>query len=324
MKKMMMKQLIKIIKKSKRVAVFGHQSPDGDCLGCISALSFLFKKYNIQYDNFIDDDIPERLRFLQLKDVNSIEFDINNYDLLISVDVASARLLGKYKETFVNFKNTIVIDHHLKRDLNGKVCYVDSKKASCCEVIYELLKKAKVHFTAEVATYLYLGVVDDTGCFLHDNTTAYTHKVAYHLINDGANLKLINYNIAKYQSLKTFYINKLLDNMIVFDDNVYYLCISHKFMKDNNFSKSEIGDYVNKLVNLENCKISFVISEKQKNLFSVSLRCLQGYDVSKVANKFGGGGHIQASGCEITGDFNDILKKVIQECKTAISEAENV
>ena len=157
-----MKQLIKQLKKCKSVAVFGHQSPDGDCIGSISAISFLLKYYNANIDIFIDDDIPERLQFLNIDNINIKEFDKNNYDTLITVDVAGERLLGKYKEDFLSFKNTIVIDHHLNRDLKGSLfTYVDSTKASCCEILYQLIEQCKIKLDCQTATRIYAGVVDD-------------------------------------------------------------------------------------------------------------------------------------------------------------------
>ena len=84
--------IIKTIKKSNRVAVFGHQSPDGNCLGSISAISFLCKKLGKQVDCFIDDDLPLKYQFISYSNLNQCEFDINNYDLLICVDVASEKL----------------------------------------------------------------------------------------------------------------------------------------------------------------------------------------------------------------------------------------
>ncbi|MBO5884270.1 MAG: DHH family phosphoesterase, partial [Clostridia bacterium] len=216
---------------------------------------------------------------------------------------------------------TIVIDHHKNRDLMGTLStFVDSAKASCCEVLYEIIERCKLKLDERTASLIYAGLVDDTGCFLHDNTTAYTHYTAQNLINLGADFKKINYHIIKLKTLKSFEMNKQLDGMVEFDNGVGYIAITYKFMKDNNFSKSDIGDYVNKLVNLENCKISFVVTEKQVGVYSVSLRCLAGYDVALVASKFNGGGHKQAAGCECRGKLKSIITEILKECHIAIGE----
>lgn len=309
------------IKKSKKVAIFGHQSPDGDCLGSIYAISFLCKSYGKEVDAFIDDEISDKYKFLDIPNLNKLEFDETKYDLMISVDVASGRLLGKYKDSFENFNNTIVIDHHSNRDLKGTENIIIIRP-SCCEIVYELIKKAKKKFTSAVATMLYLGIADDTGCFLHDNTTAQTHFVAGDLIKNGADFKLINYNVFKLQSLKNFEMTSALNSKIIRDNGLTYVVVTNEFLTKNSYSSHDMGDYVNKLLNLEGTKIAFVMTEKQQGVYSISFRCLAGYDVSLIAQKFGGGGHIQASGGQIKGKLKASMEAVVNECKLALKDGE--
>lgn len=318
----MMKKIIKIIKKSKSVAVFGHQSPDGDCLGSISAISFLCKKLKINVDCFIDDTISERYKFLDFSEINKKVFSKNKYDLLITVDVANAKLLGKYASDFIDHNNTIVIDHHSGRELNGKYNLIDSNMASCSEIIYDLIKMSKIIINEETATKLYLGVAGDTGCFVHDNTSSHSHFVASELIDLNANYRLVNFKVFKQISEKMFEVMKKLNENIKFFNNIRYLVISYDFMKENNFTKRDLGDYINTFANIENTKIAFILTEKQKNVFSISLRCLKDYDVSSVARKFGGNGHKQSAGAEIVGNVEDCVNLVLDECVNAINVGE--
>ncbi len=315
---MKIKLLLKKLKQSKNVAVFGHQSPDGDCLGSISAICFLCKKYNKNVDAYIDDVISKKYEFLNLNFIKNENVEFNKYDLIISVDVASLKLLGKYGNGFISHNNSIVIDHHSNRDLIGKLNYIDCKKASCCEIIYEIIKESKQKIDSSTATFLYLGIADDTGCFVHDNTEYSSHLVASNLFKLGANYKNINYNIFKLTTQKTFDITNKLNNIIKFIDGVRYVVITMDFMKDNDFTKHDVGDYVNKLVNLEDTKIAFLMTEKQKSVYSINLRSLINYDVSKVAQKFNGGGHKQASGGEIRGKLEDCEKLIVEECLKAV------
>ncbi len=320
---MKIKLLLKKIKQSKNVAVFGHQSPDGDCLGSISAICFLCKKYNKKVDAYVDDVISKKYEFLNLNFIKNENIDLRQYDLIISVDVASLKLLGKYGNSFIGHKNSIVIDHHYNRDLLGTINYIDIKKASCCEIIYEIIKASKQKIDSHIATLLYLGIADDTGCFVHDNTEFASHLIASELFKLGANYKLINYNIFKLTTQKTFDITNKLNNIMKFVDGVRYVMITIDFMKENDFIKHDIGDYVNKLVNLENTKIAFVMTEKQKSVYSINLRSLINYDVSKVAQKFNGGGHKQAAGGEVRGKLDDCEKAVVNECLNAIKQGDN-
>lgn len=312
-----MKEILKKIKHSSKVAVFGHQSPDGDCVGCLAAISFLCEKFGKTVDAFVDDEIPSRLLFLDTKFINKCEFDEKNYDLFISVDVADKHQLGKYSVVFDDNHSTISIDHHSIRDLVSTITYVD-KKASCCEILFELLSLSKVQLNSWVATFLYLGVSDDTGCFMHDSTTSYSHYVASKLLDDGADFATVNYNLFKLVTKKTYELTKKLDEMAKTDNGIRYVVVSQKFLKDNDCKKSDFGDYVNALLNLEGTKISFTMIEIQKDFYSLSFRSLKDYNVANVASKFGGGGHPQAAGGRIGGDKDVCLNKVIDELKLEI------
>ena len=311
-----MKQIIKLIKKSNRVAVFAHQSADADCLGSQSAISFLCKQFGKKVDNYIDDDkIASYCKFIETNVNLGALFNPRDYDLLIAVDIATERMLGQYKNDFKNHPNTIVIDHHHERDLDAKYVYVDSTASSCGEIVYDILKLSKVEINKEIATNLYSAIAGDTGCFLNDNTTVSAHTKAGELIACGADFSMANYNLFKFVSKKEFALRNLLNNMLVQSEGVSYCIIEEKLLEKGGYTFDDVGDYVNILMSLEGTKIAYLIKEKAKNTYSVSLRSLKGYDVSKIAQKFGGGGHIQAAGFYIGGKLKDFEKQLLFECQ---------
>ena len=312
-----MKNILKKIKHSNKVAVFGHQSPDGDCVGCLAAICFLCEQFGKTVDAYVDDEIPLRLSFLDTKFINKHEFNENDYDLFISVDVADKHQLGKYSIVFDDNHDTISIDHHSIRDLVSKITYVD-KKASCCEILFELLTLSKIKLNSWVATFLYLGVSDDTGCFMHDSTTSYSHYVASKLFDYGADFQNVNYHLFKLVTQKTYELTKKLEKLAKTDGGIRYVVVTQNFLKDNNCKKSDFGDYVNTLLNLEGTKISFTMVEIQKDFYSLSFRSLKSYNVANVASKFNGGGHPQAAGGRIGGYKDVCLKNVIDELKLEI------
>lgn len=305
-----MKTILKKIKKSNRVAVFGHQSPDGDCISCLYAITFLCKQLNKTVDAFIDDDIPTRYKFIDTSFINNKIFDKENYDLFISVDVADKHLLGKYKDAFNKDNQTISIDHHAIRDLVSDITYVE-KTASCAEILYKLLKVSKFKLDSRVSTFLYMGVADDTGCFLYDNTTTDSHYIAGKLIENGADMSSVNYHLFKLVTNKTHELMKKIDEIVEEKDGIRYVVVNQKFMQKNDCQKSDFGDYANTLLNYENTKIAFTMFEKQNKVYSLSFRCLKNYNVAEVASKLGGGGHNQAAGGKISGDEKECLQKVL-------------
>ena len=311
-----MKQIIKLIKKSNRVAVFAHLSADADCLGSQSAISFLCKNLGKKVDNYIDDEkIASYCSFIDTNVNLGALFNPNDYDLLIAVDVAAERMLGQYKNEFKNHPNTIVIDHHSERDLQGKYTYVDTSAAACGEIIYDLIKLSRIEIDKTVATNLYSAIAGDTGCFMHDNTTMMSHVKAGELIALGADFSMANYNLFKFTSKKEFKLKTLLNNIMVQSEGVSYCIVEEKLLEKGEYTIDDVGDYVNTLLSLEGTKIAYLVKEKAKNTYSVSLRSLKGYDVSHIAQKFGGGGHKQASGFYYGGKLKDFEKQLLFECQ---------
>ena len=85
----------------------------------------------------------------------------------------------------------------------------------------------------------------------------------------------------------------------------------------------DIPYFVNTLLNLEGTKIAYIIKEIGKNNYKVSLRSIKGYDVSKVAQKFGGGGHIQASGITIGCRLKEFQEQLLFECLKETNKVED-
>lgn len=308
-----MKNVLKMLKTSKRVGIIAHISPDSDCMSSLTVLEYILKSMGKEVGTFIDLTKPYT-NYVQYNFNENITAAIvpENFDLLVGVDLAAERLMGKYINTFKEFSNTLVIDHHANRDLNAKYVYVDANKSSCCEIIFEIAEALKVKLTKQMATYLFMGLVGDTNCFENDNTNESSHFVASKLYALGADTKKVVFDIRKHQKLSDIKFKQLAYSNIVAKNQIGYLIFTLKMQKE--VETDHTGDIVNEILNLEDNLFSFVIKQKEKNTYTVSLRCKEGYDVAKVANAFGGGGHTQAAGMNFVGAPIRHAKLIYNEC----------
>ncbi|MBR1617765.1 DHH family phosphoesterase, partial [bacterium] len=179
----MEREILNLIEKSSNVLIITHVNPDGDTLGCASALkSYIGKKADILLqinDNsnfpttyYFLPHIKEALNFSSLQD----KYDQDKYNLIIAVDCASKdRIIAHAREIFDNCPNTIVIDHHKTNKGYGKINYIKGGISSTAEVLFEILKD---NLTKEIATGLYVGILTDTGCFKYESTTDKTLNIA--------------------------------------------------------------------------------------------------------------------------------------------------
>lgn len=318
-----MKNIISAIKKSKRVGIIAHTSPDGDCLGSMSALSCILKQLEKEVTMFVDcNKIASKYDFFKLPQTVNNELNANDFDTLISVDVASSRLLGKYAQPFKEFKNTICIDHHANRDLDSKYSYIDFKRSSCCEIIFQIAVALKIEITPQIANYLFAGLVCDTNCFENDNTDATSHMIAAELIKYGANAANVIFIFHKQQMLADVNMKKIMYENLVCENGIGYFICTLKMQKK--IGTDELGNCVNEILNMENNKFAFTIKQKEKNTYTVSLRCKEGYDVAKIAARYNGGGHTQAAGMMFVGSPLKQSKLLYNDCLEQIKEIEHV
>ncbi|UCE72948.1 MAG: DHH family phosphoesterase [Methanomassiliicoccales archaeon] len=140
-----------------------HVNADPDALGCAMALSLVFPNVSIGAVGGLSKNGKLLQRRLGLEVIEEPEISI--YDKIVVVDCASSERLGRYQEKLTN---PIVIDHHQNNyDWNTKLSFVDEKKSSCGELVYQILKQGKKRITHSVGLALLTGILTDTGKFTH-------------------------------------------------------------------------------------------------------------------------------------------------------------
>ncbi len=309
-----MKELINSLKKSKRVAIIAHISPDPDCMSSMTTLSCILEQLGKKTKMFIDcNNLTELMtNFYNLDESICEDIVVENFDTIVLVDLAQERLLGKYYPQIKDHNNIIVIDHHFSRNLNGSINYIDSHKSSCSEIIYEIALKLKAKINQKIATLIYAGIVGDTNCFQNDNTNENSFLVARECLLSGAKKNQVTFLIQKHQTTPEIILRKMGYENMVFKNKIAYVIFTKKM-----FKQAGVDDcpcFVNEMLNTDDNIFAFVIKQKEKNTYTVSMRCKEGYDVSKVANVIGGGGHIQASGALFVGAPVKHAKILYEEC----------
>ena len=316
-------EIKEILLNSKNVAIFCHIRPDADCLGSASALKCALLNLGKNVDIFCDSEISENYLFIPY--IDKINPTVSAYDLLVAVDCADLPRTGKYAELFVNHTNTLSIDHHLfgVRD-DFTTLTVKEDLSSTAEILYNMFRQFDIEIDSNIATGLYAGMASDTGGFMHSNTTAELHMAVGEIMHLIPNIVDINYFLFKKRTAGQIQLMKTALNNLRFicDGKVAITYLTDRDFKKSNTINSETFGLVDLCNNIENVEIGILISEKSPNLYSVSLRG-RNRNVSLIAEKFGGGGHKLASGCNIFGTHNTVtekLEKVILENYDRICE----
>jgi phosphoesterase RecJ-like protein len=299
------KTLSYIIENSNRVLLFAHSGPDGDTTGSVLALKEYLTSLGKTADIGCFDPVPSYLESLTTEIFQNPEhLNFSVYDAAIgcdSVERGFSSILEKLPEKTV----TVIIDHHPDITAKADVVIIDSKCSSTCEIIYEYLVAENVHITKNIATYLMIGVLSDTGNFQHSNTTTRVMEISSDLMKKGATFaKIIQATFAnkKISTLKLW--GRAFEKAKINPKNgLITTVLTQRDIEECSASTEDIGQIASILNTVPGTKFSLVLSEREKGTIKGSLRSeeYKGVDVSEIAHIFGGGGHKLASGFEVKG-----------------------
>ncbi len=296
--------------KYQNIALFAHTRPDGDTIGACVALCFILEKLGKHARVFCDTKLDGAFDYFEETAIVRNGFDGEKYDLFVAVDCADIYRLGVFSGIFDAFSETLCIDHH-----NGELfakynCVYDC--SSCAEIVYKIAKALGVDVDATIATYLYMGLCTDTGNFANTNTNAQSFYIAGELLEKGAFTDKVNCMFFKQTSLaKTKLMAKALGRMRSYFDGRLMIVYTTKQELDEYFLPfSATESFVQHTININTAIIGVSLAEHAKNVYKVSMRG-KDFDVRQICTEFGGGGHINASGCMIQGYFEDVVEKIV-------------
>ena len=308
-------QILKCIKKSKNIVIVTHENPDGDAVGSSLAMYHALKglKKNV------DIIIPEYSKcFNELPGIDEVIKESDKvYDLAISLDAATDKLLNVWVKYFREADQRIVIDHHSTNTMFGDINYVDLSAPACAQVVYMLIKHYRWKITPEIGTCIMAGIITDTGGFQYSGVSRDTFNIAAELLDAGVNISKVYKKVFDTKTKSSFELRRIaLDRMeFLEDDKIAFTYVTNE---DERKVNAGVGDYegiVSEGRSIEGVEVSIFLHELKDGEFKISLRSNSYVNVSDVCIMFGGGGHIRAAGAKMTADPLVIRDKVVNEVK---------
>ncbi len=303
------------IKSSNNIIILPHKSVDGDCLGSSYALKLGLLKLGKNAQVVVEEKDKDSKFFGIIKDKESCA---QNPDLVIAVDCGDIDRLESRRDIFCSCENTVNIDHHGTNDGFAKINYIDAKASATGEIICSLLEFLKVDIDEDIAQNLYIAISSDSGRFSYSNTTKKTHEIAGKLIGYNIDFPYLNAYIFDKNSKKELLLAKeaLKTLEVVAEGKIASVTVSEKVIKKYKANDSELGGIVNYPRSIDTVQIAFYFKEVDGGV-KVSMRST-GPDVSKIAKKYGGGGHERASGCTLNTSVKKAKKIMYNEAMAVI------
>ena len=243
------------------------------------------------------------------------------YDVAIVLDSNDENRLGRLKYKYKkNAKTTILIDHHLDSPMFAKYNYVETQVSSTCELVYRLIKALKVSIDKELCRLLISGIYTDTGCLKFSNSYSSSFETVAELLKIGGfAMDELTVPLFNNLTLEAFNLKRLAHNRIEFFENneIAIITLTPKDFRELNVAFDETKGLTDIAMQIGSVKIVALVSasDQEPDVYYVSLRTKGEYSAKNIAENFGGGGHLKASGCKIIDNVDNAKKQVLEAMK---------
>ncbi len=296
------KQILDKIKEYDRIFLFRHVRNDGDCVGATKGFKeILVSSFPTKEIYLIDSETAAYLEFMGPED-EPVDEALYENALAIVLDTGSeARISNK---NYKLCKERIKIDHHIPLEDYGDINWVEEERSSCCEMIvdfYETFRDELVLNTT-AATYLYTGMVTDSGRFKYSGVNGNTMRCAGTLLDVGvdtdtlfARLYLEAFEYLKFKA-------HIYNQMQRTENGIAYIIVDKAMQEQFNLTLEQASACVGTLDSIRGCICWAVFIENgdEEQSFRVRLRS-RFVTINSIAEKYRGGGHACASGATVYG-----------------------
>ena len=306
----------------QRFLITSHARPDGDSIGSQLAMAFALRSLGKEVRIVNSDPAPGHyLAFPGVADIEVASVVDGAYDALIVMECSDLRrpeVAGLERYFVIN------IDHHAGNAMYGAVNWFDETAAACGEMVLDVIDSLGVPLTREIATHIYLAILTDTGSFHHSNITPRTFDICRRAVVAGVNPAAMAREVFDSNSFgKLKLIGALLDAMeLEADGRLAVLSMDDRLLEAAGCTYNDTEGVINLPLTAREVLAVVFFKASGPDTMRISLRSKDPVDVRQVAQRFGGGGHRNASGFSVAGTFesvrNTVIRMVVEAIQTAV------
>jgi phosphoesterase RecJ-like protein len=299
----------------KTFHIFGHIQPDGDALGSQLALWHALRVTGHEAIPVLIDPLPPTYQFLPGREAFVPWQTVGAVERAIVLDCTGWDRLGPAADLAQSATVVVNVDHHRSNNNFGHFNYVDQNAAAAGELVFRLLQAAQVPIQPATATCLYTAIATDTGSFRYQNTTPGALRVAAELLDLGADLATIIQNVYQTVSLPSLRLlgDALQTLQLFYGGRLAILTVSKQLRQESGATEQDVEGIVNYARSVQGCEVGALLHEKDDGTVKVSLRSREKVDVSQLAARFGGGGHLRVAGYAVLGGMARAQAELVAE-----------
>ena len=318
-----------LLENKEKVLIMAHKRPDADAFGSAVGIYRLVTTLGKKAFVVLNDDTDAIGPLVNSFRVGSQygEMIISSAQALSMVDATTMLVVCDVNrpsmtacEELISLVSTVVVfDHHRQSNEpieDATLSYIEPFASSACEMITEMFQyiSVKPKIRPVEADAMYAGILIDTDNFLN-KTGVRTFEAASYLRKSGADITRVR-KMFRSSLLSMKERAQGISNAEIFM-GVYALSYVEADPDSLDAPTVPVAKAANELLNVENIKASFVVTESADGILYVSARSIGDVNVQVVLEQFNGGGHATVAGAQLKGvskeDFFVRLKQVLKE-----------
>lgn len=305
-----------VLQEASTIAVVGHLRPDADAIGSVTALTSLLRRLGKTVYPLVGqvEAVPENLLSIPGAEEVVPAEELPPCDLVVCVDIADLARAGTLAPAIGQHSNVLVIDHHASNPGFGHNNLVDHVESTTV-ILYELFQLFQVEVTKTDAHSLYAGLMTDTGSFRWGRPEM--HTLAAALVACGLNTRQIAADLLdSTSSTDVQMIGRVLSGLQIREVGQHRVAILiADYEAIENSSQNAVESLVDFVRSVDGSDVGALLKENAIAEWSVSLRSATS-DMSALALKFGGGGHVPAAGYSASGPRELVVMDLLEALKS--------
>jgi len=301
-----------------RFVISSHVRPDGDAIGSQLAMAFALDALGKEVVIVNHDPVPGPLQSFPGTDRIRVADRVDgDHDAAIIMECSTLERTGV---TGLDRAFVINIDHHQGNTAYGALNWFDASAAACAEMVFDLVVALGVPITREIATHIYVGILTDTGSFHYSAISARTFDICRQLVEAGVDPPAVARAVFDSNTLGRLKLFGAVLSQIELehDGRLAVMRVDQQMAREAGGTYEDTEGLINLPLTVREIRASVFFKETGPSEYRVSLRSKGAIDVAAVAKQFGGGGHRNASGCSVRGDYAEARAQIVNAMGPAI------
>jgi len=320
-------RFVELVRSNQRFVLTTHIRPDCDGLGSALAMAMILERLGKEAVVVNGFSLPPNLRFMDPRgrikhlgsDISAEELD--SADVLMVLDTSAWAQLSHVEQLVRETKaKKIVVDHHVSGDDLGAEEFKDTTAEATGRLVRDAAEQLGVEITPDIARPLFAAVATDTGWFRFSSTTADTYRLAAQLTEAGVAPDEIYGDLYEKETLARLRLvgRTMGRTQTELDGRLIYTWIEMSDFEATGALPTDSEDMVNMTLAVGGTHAAVILVEQPDGGFKISFRSRCDLDCSRLAERFGGGGHKKAAGAMIHEPLEVAKSQVLDAMREAM------